>query len=220
MKIAVVTGSSRGIGREIAAGLKQAGLTVIGTQRSPGDDSPDIALELSDRSSIEAAAAKISGMVDHIDILVNNAAVLLDGPEHELNAGMTDIIADTLTTNVVGTHHLTEQLIPLLSKAPEGARVINLSSIAGQLNTMAGFAPAYSISKTALNALTCQQAACHGKKGIVVNSMSPGWCRTAMGGDDAPNTPADGAQTALWLALEAPAHLTGKFIADKEEVPW
>jgi|TARA_B110000495_G_C22906724_1_gene529340 NAD(P)-dependent dehydrogenase (short-subunit alcohol dehydrogenase family) len=221
MKIAVVTGSSRGIGREIAAGLKKAGLKVIGTQRTPSDNSDnDIALELSSRASIEHAAEKISGMVDHIDILVNNAAVLLDDEGQELNADMSDLLSETLKTNVVGTHLLTEHLLPLLRKSPDGARVINLSSLAGQLTSMDAFAPAYSISKTALNALTRQQAAHHRAEGITFNCMSPGWCRTEMGGPSAPRTPAEGAQTALWLALKAPSELSGKFFADNEEIPW
>lgn len=221
MKIAVVTGSSRGIGREIAAGLEKAGLTVIGTQRTPREKfDNDVALELSSRTSILQAAKEIASMVDHLDVLINNAAVFLDEERFTLNDETTDLIGESLKINVLGTHLLTESLLPLLRKSPTGARVINLSSLAGQLSSMDTFAPAYSISKTALNALTRQQAAHHQKDRICFNCMSPGWCRTEMGGPNAPRTPAEGAETALWLALEAPADLTGRFFADKQEIPW
>lgn len=221
MKIAVVTGSSRGIGREIAKGLEKQGVLVIGTQRSPKDTfDNDIALELSNRFSITRAVEEIGRLVSHVDILVNNAAVLLDEERYELNLETADLISESLKINVIGTHLFTENLLPLLRKAPEGARVINMSSLAGQLSSMDTFAPAYSISKTALNALTRQQAAHHQKDGIVFNCMSPGWCRTDMGGPSAPKTAAEGAETALWLALEAPGNLTGRFFADKQEVPW
>jgi NAD(P)-dependent dehydrogenase (short-subunit alcohol dehydrogenase family) len=220
MKTALVTGANRGIGRAIADGLQARGLRVIRTMRAPSEQfDQEVALELGDPASIASAAAAIATLAKHLDILVNNAAVHLDErrPLGELTA---DTLARTLAVNCVGTHAFTLAVLPLLKASPHGARIINLSSGAGQLSTMETFSPAYSISKTALNALTRQQAAHWKDEGIAVNCMCPGWCRTDMGGNDATRSAEEGADTALWLALEAPPELAGRFFRDREEIPW
>jgi len=94
-----------------------------------------------------------------------------------------------------------------------------VSSGAGQLHGDGqAWAPAYSISKTALNMLTQQLSVA--LPDLVVNSMCPGWCRTEMGGGDAPRSPEQGADTVVWLALDAPATLRGRFVKDREVIPW
>jgi NAD(P)-dependent dehydrogenase (short-subunit alcohol dehydrogenase family) len=98
--------------------------------------------------------------------------------------------------------------------------VINVSSGAGALSEMGSYAPAYSISKTALNAVTCQLAAALKGKGISVNSVCPGWVRTDMGGRFAPRSMQQGADAIIWLATEAPQSLTGKFLRDRKVIPW
>ena len=80
--------------------------------------------------------------------------------------------------------------------------------------------PAYRISKTALNALTRIVAAEFHGSNILVNSMCPGWVRTAMGGDGAPRTPEQGADTALWLATLPDDGPTGGFFRDRQPIPW
>jgi len=113
---------------------------------------------------------------------------------------------------------VTRAFVPLLrkSKAP---RVINVSSSGGQLTGGAdGWAPAYCISKTALNGVTVQLAAALPK--FAVNSVCPGWVRTDMGGANASRSVQEGADTIVWLASEAPQDLTGKFLRDREEIPW
>jgi len=108
--------------------------------------------------------------------------------------------------------------LPLLEQSDQ-PRIINLSSGAGQLEgEPQPWAPAYSISKTALNMLTQQLAVA--LPGVVVNSMCHGWCRTAMGGEEAPLTPEEGADTLVWLALEAPDSLRGKFVKERTVIPW
>jgi NAD(P)-dependent dehydrogenase (short-subunit alcohol dehydrogenase family) len=97
--------------------------------------------------------------------------------------------------------------------------VINVSSGSGQLTDGAdGWAPAYSISKTALNGVTLQLAAALPK--FAVNSVCPGWVRTDMGGDNANRSLEEGADTIVWLATEAPHDLTGKFLRDRKEIRW
>src|SRR5882762_2525535 len=99
-------------------------------------------------------------------------------------------------------------------------RIVNVSSQAGQLTSMGTYAPAYSMSKAALNALTRQLAAATKGTGVLVNSACPGWVRTDMGGPGAPRSVEQGADTIVWLAAEAPQNLTGKFLRDRAEIPW
>jgi NAD(P)-dependent dehydrogenase (short-subunit alcohol dehydrogenase family) len=85
---------------------------------------------------------------------------------------------------------------------------------------MKNYSPLYSISKTFLNAITCQLAYAFEPLGIAVNAMCPGWVRTEMGGSGANRPVEKGAETAVWLATEAPIDLTGKFLRDKKELHW
>jgi NAD(P)-dependent dehydrogenase (short-subunit alcohol dehydrogenase family) len=80
--------------------------------------------------------------------------------------------------------------------------------------------PSYCLSKLALNGLTIMLAQVLGADGIAVNSMCPGWVRTDMGGPNATRSVEEGADTAVWLADEAPHELTRKFFRDQKEIPW
>ena len=99
-------------------------------------------------------------------------------------------------------------------------RIVNVSSDMGQLEAMAAGSPAYRASKTALNALTRALAAEVAESGILVNSMSPGWVRTDMGGEEAPRSVQDGADTAVWLSLLPSSGPTGRFFRDRSPIPW
>ena len=93
-------------------------------------------------------------------------------------------------------------------------RIVNVSSGAGQLSDMGTWSPAYAASKTTLNAITCLLAAALKDKGIAVNSVCPGWCRTEMGGPNAPRSVEEGAAGIVWLAADAPQDKTGLFWRD------
>ncbi|MEX1118414.1 MAG: SDR family NAD(P)-dependent oxidoreductase, partial [Terrimicrobiaceae bacterium] len=150
-------------------------------------------------------------------VLVNNSAILLDhhGSLLELSP---DTLRETLETNLIGTFRVSLAVAPLLKKSSD-ARIINVSSGAGQLDGAAqAFAPAYSISKTALNMLTQQLAVA--LPHVVVNSMCPGWCRTDMGGQDATKSAEEGADTIVWLALDAPRSLNNSFVKDRKSMAW
>jgi NAD(P)-dependent dehydrogenase (short-subunit alcohol dehydrogenase family) len=231
--VALVTGGNKGIGIEIARQLAMRGMRVwIGArdarrgaeaaQRLTLDGLPVESLlrDVTQPESAAAAAARIEEGSGRLDVLVNNAGVLMDRQQPPSQTP-PNVLRATLETNLFGVLHVTRALLPLLQQSPAG-RVINMSSGGGQLCDMAGsiWAPAYQISKTALNALTCLLAGELKSFGIPVNSVCPGWCRTDMGGMEAPRSAADGADTAVWLATEAPRELTGKFFRDRHEIPW
>lgn len=95
-----------------------------------------------------------------------------------------------------------------------------MSSGMGALDGLTTSAPSYCLSKLALNGVTILLAESLRTKGIAVNSMCPGWVRTDMGGASAPRSPEQGADTAIWLAADAPQDETGKFWRDRQEIPF
>lgn len=231
MKRALVTGANRGIGLEVVRQLLKQNFQVILACRNSklGEEAAQsigklssnvtiLELDISKQDSIDSCGEKFSERFDSLDVLVNNAGILLDASETILSVGEA-VIEKTINTNSIGPLRVTRAFLPDLKKSAD-ARVINVSSLAGQLKDMGSWAPAYSISKTTLNAVTCLLSNELSPHGIKVNSVSPGWIRTEMGGQDAPGTLEEGADTIVWLATKAPAELTGKFLRDREETDW
>ena len=219
--IALVTGASRGLGREVARRLVEEGYTVLAGVRNPAamKPLPDVevmTLDVSDPTSISATAASIKVRHGHLDVLVNNAAILLDERDDVLSVA-ADLLQRTLETNTMGPLRLAQALAPIM---PSGGRIVNVSSGGGQLSAPSTWAPAYCISKTALNAVTVQLAAALKPMGIAVNAVCPGWVRTDMGGAGAPRDLQQGADSILWLILMAEAGVTGGFWRDGAAIPW
>jgi NAD(P)-dependent dehydrogenase (short-subunit alcohol dehydrogenase family) len=225
--VILISGATRGIGLAAARLLANREAQVIVGSRDfaraqtaaaeLGSGTTPIHLDINDTASLSAAAATIEQRFGRLDVLVNNAAILLDHYEGvmELNP---EVLSETLNTNVVGTLRVTQAMSKLLSRS-ESPRIINVSSGAGQLEgEPQAWAPAYSISKTAVNMLTQQLTAA--LPHVMINSMCPGWCRTEMGGKDAPLSAKEGADTLIWLALDAPHTLRGSFIKQREVIPW
>ena len=219
--VVLVTGASRGLGREVARRLVTEGFTVLAGVRNPAglQPLPDVEvlpLDVSDPASITAAAASIRARHGRLDVLVNSAGVLLDatGDAMALEVGL---LYRTLETNTVGPLRLVQALAPLM---PKGGRIVNVSSGGGQLSVPSTWAPAYCISKTALNAVTVQLAEALRPRGIAVNAVCPGWVRTDMGGAEAPRSLQEGADSILWLVLQADPGLTGGFWRDGKPIPW
>ena len=129
------------------------------------------------------------------------------------------MVARTIATNALGALRVSQAFVPHLLKSPAG-RIVNVSSGAGQLSDMGTWSPAYAASKTSLNAITCLLAAALKDKGIAVNSVCPGWCRTEMGGPNAPRSAKEGAAGIVWLAADAPQKETGLFWRDREVIAW
>jgi NAD(P)-dependent dehydrogenase (short-subunit alcohol dehydrogenase family) len=228
-KTALVTGANKGIGFEIVRELARLGLRVfLGARNAKAGraaaeklqsdgDVVFLEIDVSEETSIRAAAEELSRQSDRLDVLVNNAGILLDDGKDAL-AITSEVFENTLRTNTLGPWLVAQAFVPLLKKS-RAPRIVNVSSGSGQLDGGAdGWAPCYSVSKTALNGVTVQLAAALPK--FAVNSVCPGWVRTDMGGDNATRSVAEGAATIVWLAIEAPQDLTGKFVKDRKVIPW
>ncbi|MBX6326543.1 MAG: SDR family NAD(P)-dependent oxidoreductase, partial [Chthoniobacterales bacterium] len=174
-------------------------------------------IDVADHASVTAAARQFEKIADHLDVLVNNAGIIVDGDDSILEIS-DDQMRQTLETNTLGALRVTRAFLPFLKKS-KTPRIINVSSGGGQLTGGAdGWAPAYCVSKTALNGITSQLAAALPK--FAVNSVCPGWVRTDMGGQGATRSVEEGADTIVWLASEASQNLTGKFLRDRKEIAW
>jgi len=229
---ALITGANRGIGKEIARQLAQRGFAVFIGSRDmakgreaaeelcqAGYEATFIHLDVTDPVSIKNACGVLSQKADHLDVLVNNAGILEDHGENILKLN-PELLDRALKSNVSGPIMIIQDFLPFLQKSSTGGRIINVSSGAGALHDMSTYAPAYSISKTALNAVTRQFAGALKAHSIAVNCVDPGWVRTDMGGAGASRPVEKGAETIVWLATEAPHHETGKFWHDKREIAW
>jgi Short-chain dehydrogenases of various substrate specificities len=226
--IALITGANKGIGLEVVRQLASRGWRVFLTGRSLasvrkaasalGSSVVPVPLDITSRISIEAAFSVVSQAVQHLDVLINNAGIL-DHDEGSVFELHPQRLRRMFETNTIGALLVTQTFLPLLRKSESG-RIINVSSGAGQLSDMGTWAPAYSISKTALNGVTGQFAAALRDSNIAVNSVCPGWVKTDMGGDEAPLSVEQGADTIVWLATEAPQSMTGLFIRDRKPIPW
>ncbi len=230
MKTALVTGANKGIGHEVARQLMAKGFHVFVGARNRGagravahaiakngGKATFLEIDVANNASVTAAAREFSKIADHLDVLVNNAGIVVDGDSAVLEIS-DELLRKTLETNTLGALRVTRAFAPLLAKSKK-PRVINVSSGGGQLTGGAdGWAPGYCISKTALNGVTSQLAAALPK--FAVNSVCPGWVQTDMGGKNATRSVGQGADTIVWLATDAPQKLTGKFLRDRKEIPW
>jgi NAD(P)-dependent dehydrogenase (short-subunit alcohol dehydrogenase family) len=236
-KTALVTGANRGIGFAIARQLASHGTHVLAGVRSAAKvteveaefakariNAVPVVLDVANAAEIPDTLADIERRHGAIDVLVNNAAILIDSPGG-FGASLFDMTDDvfrrTWETNVLGPAATMRTLIPGMIRRGYG-RVVNMSSLAGQLSGMGSGFPAYRVSKAALNALTRIAAAeaAASKADVKVNACSPGWVRTEMGGSQAPRSPENGAETAVWLATLDSEGPTSGFFQDKDAQPW
>lgn len=227
-QVALVSGATRGIGATITARLFDLGATVYAGARNPRDlagarDDTDgkvepVKLDVMDEDTMAAAVAKAVREQGRLDILVNNAGVY--DRRSDLATMDTALLDTVLATNLRGPILLAKHALPHLLAQP-GGRVVNVSSGMGALTGgMGGTAPAYRISKAGLNALTASLHGEYGARGLIANSVCPGWVRTDMGGQGAPRGVEQGADTPVWLARFKPGSPAGLFWRDREPIDW
>ncbi|GAB3928846.1 SDR family oxidoreductase [Larkinella terrae] len=233
-RVALVTGANRGLGKEISLELCKKGYAVFMASRDiekgraavhdlcgQGHEAIFLHMDVTDPVSIKNATGAFSQKASHLDVLVNNAAILEETDRHvsicKLNI---ESLERALKTNLIGPIMVIQDFLPFLEKSKTGGRIINMTSDLGSLTHMQDSYPAYSLSKTALHAMTRQFSSAVAGKNIAVNCVNPGWVQTDMGGFGANRSLEKGAETAVWLATEAAQRETGKFWKDKREVPW
>jgi len=227
----LITGANKGIGFETARQLGAAGWhVVIGARKKAagrgaafalaknGAAATFLELDVASTPSITRAAAEFGKNFESLEVLINNAGIYPDEGRNILTI-TREQLAETFQTNTFGAVAVTQAFLPFLRKA-KGPRVINMSSGYGQLGSLSPEVPSYCLSKLGLNGITLMLSRALQADGIAVNSMSPGWVRTDMGGAAAPRSVEQGADTAVWLATEAPQALAGKFFEDRQEIPW
>lgn len=234
-KVAIVTGANRGMGLETVRQLAKLDYQVILTSRHQDlglaaaeklksqdyfvDFHP---LDVTDVHSIQLLSNYVKKKYPKLDVLVNNAGILLDSPGNDWSSPQNlsanaEIIQRTFTTNTLGPFLLAHALIPLMNGS---GRIVNVSSGMGQLNGMNGGYAGYRLSKTALNAVTCILADELKDTNIKVNSVCPGWVRTDMGGPGADRSVEQGVETTVWLATLDDSGPSGGFFRDKQTIDW
>ncbi|MFC6938371.1 SDR family NAD(P)-dependent oxidoreductase [Salinirubellus sp. GCM10025818] len=221
-QVALVTGANRGIGAEIARRLVDLGATVYAGSRSRENETPEgserVLLDVTQEGDVEAVVDGIHEEAGRLDVLVNNAGVGEFG--EDIVAEPTSRIDRTLAVNLRGPTIVCKHAVPLLIQR-EGGRVVNVSSGMGALGEgMSGGSPAYRISKTGLNGLTAYLHGEYRDRGLMANSVCPGWVRTGMGGEGANRSVEAGAETPVWLSRFAPGSPGGEFWREKERIDW
>ena len=232
-RVILVSGGNRGLGlaacREFAAlghkvllGSRDPRAGAAAAQAIGGGNIETLGLDVTSPADIDAAARHIEEHYGRLDVLVNNAGIMIDG-EAGASTSIRDadigIIERTLEVNTLAPIRLINALLPLLERVDD-ARIVNLSSGMGQLADMGGNHPAYRLSKTALNAVTRIYAAELDPARFSINSVCPGWVRTDMGGAGAELAPEEGVDTVVWLATADEARVSGGFYRQRQRIDW
>ena len=231
MTITFITGANKGLGRETARRLIEAGHTVLVGARDPelGQEAAAalgaryVPIDVTDQESVAAAAADVAEHEGRIDVLINNAGVHgAAGDPGDLTA--TDALA-VFDVNVIGVVRTTTAFLPLLRRS-EDPVIVNVSSGMGSLAFTHDpdrpeshvIAPLYTSSKAALTMLTTQYA--KGLKDIRVNAADPGYTATDLNGHSGPQTVTEGTDAIVALATEQPGSGTGRFLSRHGEIAW
>lgn len=247
-RIALVTGANQGVGFQVAKELVTHGLTVLVGSRNfnrgeaaakeMGPGAVALQLDVTDRVSIAEAAQRIRKEFGRLDVLVQNAAIshtrkgslsLREYAQISLASRVSlDEVQAVWETNVFGVLGVFQAMLPLLRESSD-ARIVNVSSGVGSLTENANptypyrafFSPAYSASKTALNAITLAMMIELESTGIKVNLVSPGFTKTNLNGNEGTESVEDGSREVVRVALLGPDGPTGTFTRwENINIPW
>jgi len=236
MRVALVTGGSRGIGRAIATTLAERGhavaLTYVTSERQARDTAGEITrnggkalavrLVVEDRASIARAAADVRAALGPIGILVNNAAIAQEKPFQELTDADWDRM---LAINLRGPFACAQEVLPGMLTAGWG-RIVNISSVGGQWGGM--LQVHYACAKAGLNNLTRSLAKLYSAHGVMTNTVAAGLVSTTMIANELETeagkakvrnipvgriaTPEEIARVVAFLASDDASYITGQTI--------
>ena len=228
MKNIFITGGNRGIGKglvEIFSEDSKVFFSVRDEHKaksvidSIGNENIDyVIMDVADERNVLNGTESLKEKTDSIDILINNAGILIPGLKHKIDAVETDdeSILKTFNINTVGVLRVCKAVLPLMRPT---SRIINISSGMGQMEGMATGSIAYRLSKSALNALTIVLSQELSSKDIKVNAICPGWVQTDMGGYEATLTVKESVESIKKFAL-SDDFPNGKFLRHGEILPW
>ena len=241
-RVAFITGANRGIGFETSKKLAESGIKVILGSREInkgkeavkklsnfGIDADLVQYDAFDEDAPQKVYDYISEKYKKLDILINNAGVLLTGNLFVTNSSTISDkdLKDTFQTNFFSVISLTQKLLPLIKKSNAG-RIVNVSTILSSLTLHSAkdspITPAkeiaYNASKTALNAFTIHLAIELKDTNIKVNSGHPGWVKTELGGPNAPMEVEESYKTSLRLATLDDEEPSGGLFHENDIIPW
>ena len=218
----LVTGGNRGIGLEVVRllsdlGLKvflgsrdlEAGATAVASLGRPGI--APVRIDVADPASVAAARDELAPQ--GVDVLINNAAI---NPRGQVTAEEVDLAWET---NTLGTWRVTQAFLPPMRERGWG-RVVNVSTEVATNGRERRGGGVYRSTKVAMNDMTRALAQDLEGTGILVNAISPGWCRSDMGGSGAPRAAKQGAASIVWGVTLPDDGPTGGFFQDGEPLPW
>lgn len=227
--LAVITGGSRGLGFETARQLGILGYRlVLGAKdrkrlaqaaaalKEHGNDVNFKPVDMASARSVAAFGAW-AATFGSIDALVNAAGILPEKGKDGVLGSADEVVTSTLTVNAIGPWRLCKALVAHLS---HDGRIVNVSSGLGGLAEMGTGYFGYRASKAALNVLTRTLAPELAARGIMVNSVCPGWVRTDMGGAEAKRSVQEGASGIVWAATLPPGGPTNGFFRDGQPIAW
>ena len=228
MKNIFITGGNRGIGKGLVEIFSENYKVFFSTRdeqkarsviESISNENIDyVTMDVGHGESVLSAIELLKEKTDSIDILINNAGILIPGLKYKIDAIETDddSILKTFNINTVGVLRVCKAVLPMM---PPASRIINISSGMGQMEGMSTGSIAYRLSKSALNALTIVLSQELSSKNIKVNAICPGWVQTDMGGYDATLTVKESVESIKKFALSN-NFPNGKFLRHSEVLPW
>ena len=228
MKNIFITGGNRGIGRGLVEEFSKDNNVIFSARNTEkaqliidtlgGKNIDYVIMDVGDSESVQKGIKNLKSKISSVDVLINNAGILIPGLKHKIDAIDTDddSIMETFNINTVGALRVCKAVIPLM---PPKSRIINISSGMGQMEGMGTGSLAYRLSKSALNAMTIVLSQELMVKSIKVNAICPGWVQTDMGGYDATLTVNESADSIKKFTL-SDNFPNGKFLRHGEELVW
>ena len=228
MKNIFITGGNRGIGRGLVEEFSKDDNVIFSARNTEkaqliidtlgGKNIDYVIMDVGNSESVHKGIKSLKSKISSVDVLINNAGILIPGLKHKIDAIDTDddSIMETFNINTVGALRVCKAVIPLM---PAKSRIINISSGMGQMEGMGTGSLAYRLSKSALNAMTIVLSQELMGKSIKVNAICPGWVQTDMGGYEATLTVKESAESIKKFAL-SDNFPNGKFLRHGEELVW